>query len=176
MTWAYNMNGNIAIYAHLRGDPNIFIHETAHSLDLLGAYTAHPLSTSAAWSHSYATDSHVPDPYSQINQRENLAETTVMAAYELNVPGGLSPVAPGWHGVQHQIDTIEAEQKKQGNLLSVKQGKGECTKRLENSQVVKVKGRSRVRVRVEPPDVRLSEGVHVIEPVAFDTTEACRRD
>ena len=174
-TSAYNWNSNIAISTRLGDDLNIFIHETAHSLDLLGAYTARPLHTSAAWNHSYAADSHVPDPNSQTSQRENLAQNTVMAVYDLNVPGGLTPVEPGWHGVQHQVDTIEAEQKMRGNFLSDKRGQGRCTKRLENSKVVQVKGRSRVRVRVEPPDVRLSESVRVIEPVAFDTREACRR-
>ena len=97
-----------------------------------------------------------------------------MAAYNLNVLGGFSGVESKWQGLRHQLSTIGTEQKKEGDLLIQK---GLCQKRLANSQVVLKGGHSRNRVRQleEPPDVGLSDSVDVIEPVDFDTKEACKR-
>lgn len=155
-------------------DLTLFIHETGHSLDLLGAYPDKPLSNSSTWLTRYANDSHVPDPYSQTNQIEDLAQNTVVAAYDLNVAGGFGAVEPNWREVYSQFRTIGDEQAKAGNML-VKGGV--CGGRLANSPVVNVKGNSRVMARGlgEPPDVGLSDSVDVIEPVEFDTSEDCKR-
>ncbi|CAF9943195.1 MAG: hypothetical protein ALECFALPRED_010827 [Alectoria fallacina] len=64
MIYAYNWAGNIAMFDRINGDLTVFIHETGHSLDLLGAYLDKPLSGSKRWLAQYARDSHVPDPYS----------------------------------------------------------------------------------------------------------------
>ena len=158
------------------GDLTVFIHETAHSLDLLGAYTGTNdfFFDSDTWLNNYAKDSHVPDFYSQTNQLENLAQNTVVAAYDLNVPGGFSEVQPKWQGLRHQLSTIVTEQKEKGDLLI---RAGLCTKRLANSKVVLKKAHSRNKVRQleEPPNVGLSDSVDIIEPVDFDTKEACKR-
>lgn len=173
MTWAYNSNGNIAMFDRINADLTVFIHETGHSLDLLGAYPDNPLSNSTNWLEHYAKDSHVPDPYSQTNQREDVAQNTVVAAYNLNVPGGFGSVEPNWRELFHQFDAIEVEQRKAGALLV--RG-GLCERRLENSQAVKVAGSSRVM----PPgpgdllDVGLSDVVDVIESVVIDTREDCK--
>ncbi|KAF6217414.1 hypothetical protein HO133_006930 [Letharia lupina] len=115
-TSAYNWAGNIAMFESINRDLTLFIHETGHSLDLLGAYPDNPLSTSRHWHAQYAKDSHVPDPYSQSNIYEDLAQNTVVAAYDLNVPGGIGVVEPKWRDVLHQFDTIEVEQRKAGGF------------------------------------------------------------
>ena len=162
------------MFDRIDGDLTVFIHETGHSLDLLGAYPDKPLSSSSNWLSHYAKDSHVPDPYSQTNQLEDLAQNTVVAAYNLNVAGGFGAVEPKWREVYNQFHTIGDEQAKAGNML-VKGGV--CRARLANSPVVNAKGRSMVMARGlgEPPDVRLSDSVDVIEPVEFDTSEDCKR-
>lgn len=173
MTSAYNSNGNIAMFDRINGDLTVFIHETGHSLDLLGAYPDKPLSSSSNWTAKYALDSHVPDPYSQTNKLEDVAQNTVVAAYNLNVPGGFGSVEPKWREVQHQFGTIVGEQRVAGNLLV--RG-GTCVRRLANSKAVQAEGVSRVRRGLgKPPDVGLSDAVDVIEPVEFDTTEFCGR-
>jgi hypothetical protein len=42
---AYNWNGNIAMF-NIIDDMDVFVHESGHSLDLLGAYADKPLSSS----------------------------------------------------------------------------------------------------------------------------------
>lgn len=121
----------------INGDLTVFIHETGHSLDLLGAYPQKPLSSSKLWLKQYAKDSHVPDPYSQTDQVEDLAQNTVVAAYDLNVPGGFGTVEPRWREVFHQFHTIETEQMEAGNLLD---SGGVCRRRLKNSKAVRVEG------------------------------------
>lgn len=157
----------------INGDLTVFIHETGHSLDLLGAYPQKPLSSSKLWPKQYAKDSHVPDPYSRSNLVEDLAQNTVVAALDLNVKDGFGTVEPKWRELFHQYNTIENEQRKAGNLLV--RG-GVCTGRLQNSKVVKVKGNKTVRARGmrEPPRVELSDDMDVIEPVEFDTRQGCK--
>jgi hypothetical protein len=41
---AYNWNGNIAMF-NVVDDMDVFVHESGHSLDLLGAYADNPLSS-----------------------------------------------------------------------------------------------------------------------------------
>ena len=163
------------MFDRINGDLTVFIHETGHSLDLFGAYPDNPLSSSKNWLKSYAQDTHVPDPYSQTKQVENLAQNTVVAAYDLNVPGGIQSVEPRWRGLRNQLRTIEEEQSvNEGFLLRG----GVCNKRLENSKAVRVDGQSKNRTArglAEPPDVGLSGSVDVIEPVDFDTRDGCRR-
>lgn len=175
-TYAYNVGGNIAMFDRINGDLTVFIHETGHSLDLFGAYPDNPLSSSKNWLESYARDTHVPDPYSQTDQFENVAQNTVVAAYDLNVPGGIQGVEPKWHGLRNQLRTLEGEQSlNEGFLLSG----GVCNKRLENSKAVRVDGQSKNRIArglaEQPPDVGLSGSVDVIEPVDFDTRDGCGR-
>lgn len=174
MTWAYNSGGNIVMMDRINGDLTVFIHETGHSLDLLGAYPNKPLSSSELWLRQYAKDSHVPDPYSQTNQREDIAQNTVVAAYDLNVHGGFGTVEPKWREVFHQFHTIEVEQMKVGNLLV---SGGACTGRLQNSKAVRVKINSTVMARGvgEPPRVGLFGDVDVIQSLEFNTREGCKQ-
>ena len=161
------------MFGRINADLKLFIHETAHSLDLLGAYPDHPLSTSTTWLKYSAMDPNVPDRYARKNQREDVAESTVVAAYDLNVPGGFGVVEPNWHHIFRQFATIEVEQMKAGALLVPG---GLCEKRLENSRMVWAGGSSKVMAdRLEELlDVGLSDAVDVIEPVSFDTREDCK--
>ena len=158
----------------INGDLTVFIHETGHSLDLLGAYPEQPLSSSKLWLKQYARDSHVPDPYSQANQFEDVAQNTVVATYDLNVHGGFGTVESKWREVYHQFHTVETEHKKADDMLV---SGGWCTRRLQNSEPVKVKGNSTVMARGTrvPPHVELSDDVDVIEPLDFDTRDGCKR-
>ena len=172
------------MFGLIEGDLTVFVHETGHSLDRLGAYSGTnnsfnddnaSFADSSTWLKNYAEDSHVPDPYAQTNQAENLAQNTVVATYDLNVPGGFPGVEPKWRGLRNQLATMRSGQAKEGAFL-VKGGL--CTKRLANNEVVRKDGRSsRLMMRSfeEPPDVGLSDSVEVIEPVEFDTKEDCLR-
>ncbi|KAL8634692.1 MAG: hypothetical protein Q9228_007727 [Teloschistes exilis] len=114
---AYNSNGNIALFNRIDGDLTVFIHESGHSLDLLGAYADKPLSSSANWLNNYNQDTAVPDPYAQTNQVENVAQNTVVDSYNLNVPGLFAGVEPGWQQIFHQFATVQTEQRNAGDLL-----------------------------------------------------------
>ncbi len=83
-------------------------------------------------------------------------------------------VEPDWRELYNQLYTIGGEQANAGHML-VKGGS--CGSRLANSPVVNLKGNSRVMAYGfgERPDVGLSDGMDVIEPVEFDTSEDCKR-
>ena len=115
----------------------VMIHELGHALDYSGAYADKPLSTSKNWENAYNQDSKVPDPYARTNFQEDIAQNTVIAAFDLNVPGGLQafPGRRDWSSIQHQYEIIKKEQADAGNLLIPG---GTCTQRLENSQPLRI--------------------------------------
>ncbi|KAL8650991.1 MAG: hypothetical protein Q9226_004916 [Calogaya cf. arnoldii] len=174
--YAYNWNGNIAMFNRINGDLTVFLHESAHSLDLLGAYPDKPLSSSDNWLNNYNQDSHVPDPYAQTNQVENVAQNTVVDAYNLNVPGDFAGVEPEWQKIFHQYATIQTAQRDAGNLLVPG---GTCTSRLTNgAPVPQGSGAKRWlgrRVAMAPkPDVALPDGLEVIPNKQFSTEGKCQ--
>ena len=172
---AYNLNGNIAMFDKIDNDMTVFIHETGHSLDLLGAYAEKPLSSSGYWLTQYALDSNTCDPYSQTNQVENVAQNTVVGTFNENTPGGYCSVEKKCQANFHQYATLQtvADAAAPGKLL---RPGGKCTHRLENSKPVQqTAGTSRVMRRADAaPDVSLPDGIQVIEPVSFDTSEHCK--
>ncbi len=175
---AYNSNGNVALFDKIEGAITVFIHETGHSLDLLGAYYDKPLSASNYWLTQYALDSNVPDPYSATNQVENVAQNTVVGTFNENIPGGFASVEKNSGKTFHQYATLqtEADRAAPGNIL--KPG-GKCTHRLENSAPVAQSGApsSRIKGRDQSagmPDVSLPGHLEVIAPVEFDTKEHCK--
>ncbi|KAL8946976.1 MAG: hypothetical protein Q9222_006695 [Ikaeria aurantiellina] len=132
---AQNSNGNIMLNA-IGGTPiDVFFHETGHSLDLHGGYTKGQLSSSQNWIDNYNQDSHVPDGYAGSDAIEDVAQSTVLAAYNVQVPGGFPSIEPGWQKVFHQYATVQTWQRESGNLLVP--GQGGCSKRLAPSQPVK---------------------------------------
>ena len=172
---AYNAGGNIAMFGDAMTDINVYLHESGHSLDLLGAYADKPLSSSDNWINNYNQDEDVPDPYSQTNQVENVAQNTVVTSYERNVPGGFTGLNPDSGKIFHQWATVDTEQREAGNLLIPG---GQCTSRLADSDPVPVSGGgSRLKPRLKK--LRLSRGVadglDEIPPVDFNTKEHCRK-
>ena len=153
----------------------VFIHETSHSLDMLGAYTQqnHTYeSTSDNWMLNYNKDPNVPDNYAQSDMLEDVAQVSVVSAFNLNVPGGFPTVEKNHEKLYYQVATIETAQRNAGNLLVPG---GECGKRLPNSQPVQVGTKSRMMgKRDDLPDVSLAEGLEVIEPADFDTSTHCK--
>lgn len=172
---AYNAGGNIAMFGTTMSNINVYVHESAHSLDLLGAYKDKPLSSSTNWINNYNLDSKVPDPYSQTNQIENVAQNTVVDSYNRNVPGGFNGLNKDSGTIFHQYATVDTEQREAGNLLVPG---GKCGPRLKNSEPVRISGGA-MRVQMEAihgkPDVTLSVGREVIEEVDFNTKESCRQ-
>lgn len=175
---AYNSGGNIAMFDNIDNAITVFIHETAHSLDLLGAYTDKPLSSSDYWITQYGLDPNVPDPYSQTNQVEDVAQTTVVATFDENVPGGFVTVEQDNMATFHQYATLqtEADAAAPGNILLPG---GQCTHRLDNSPPVAQSGApaSRIKGRTQTPagpDVSLPNNIEVIPPTDFDTKEHCK--
>ena len=183
--FAYNWNGNIAMF-NIIDNINVFVHETGHSLDLLGAYPNKPLSNSADWNNNYNQDADVPDPYSQTNEVEDVAQVTVVALFDKVVPGGFRKLEPGWNKgkcndsktsgliamanrcpVFHQYATLQAQA---GSTLVPG---GKCTHRLTNSAAVHqvAAAAGRVDVLAPMPDTSLSNDVEVIPPKEFNTTE-----
>ncbi|KAL8714569.1 MAG: hypothetical protein Q9220_001517 [cf. Caloplaca sp. 1 TL-2023] len=183
---AQNNKGNIMLNA-IGGTPiDVFIHETGHSLDFQGAYKGGQLSNSQDWIDAYNQDSKVPDGYAATNAVEDVAQNTVLAAYNIQVPGGFGMKDPGWQSVFHQYDTVQRWQGESGNLLVP--GRGGCARRLKASDKVRVdngqpgnpqggwkRGIIRgmgINRRDYVPDHSLGEGVEEIPRVEFNT-EKC---
>ena len=161
----------------IHDNPSVFLHEAGHSLDLLNAYDpSEALSSSQNWIDNYNQDVNVPDNYAQTNQIENVAQNTVVDAYNLNVPGGFAGIQPNAGNIFHQYATVDTKQREAGDLLVPG---GSCTSRLTNSEPVQINGggmmsRVKARLRRDMPSVGLSRDVKVIEPKDFHTGEACK--
>ena len=115
----------------------IMIHELGHALDYTGAYADKMLSSSKNWQNAYNGDSKILDDFAKYNFQEDLAQETIVAAYDLNVAGGLGafPERRDWSSIQNQYELVKKEQADAGNLLIPG---GTCTQRLENSQPVQI--------------------------------------
>ncbi|KAI4250142.1 MAG: hypothetical protein L6R40_000314 [Gallowayella cf. fulva] len=167
---AYNVGDNIALKQIGADGLEVLIHEVGHSLDA-HAYSE-PLSSSQHWDDEYKKDSHVPDPYSGTNFAEDVAQSTVLAAYNAVVPGGFGGIEPEWQKVHHQYATVQTLQRFAGNLLVPG---GWCKNRLANSKTVPVPKRKMmlrgrwIGARSEKPDTSVPEGIEVIEPLDFDS-------
>ncbi|KAL8685096.1 MAG: hypothetical protein Q9218_007980 [Villophora microphyllina] len=168
---AYNSGGDVVMFGDTINNINVYIHESAHSLDLLGAYKDKPLSSSQKWLSEYAQDADVPDPYSQTNQIENVAQNTVVTTYERNVPGGFFGLNSNAMKIFHQYATVDTEQREAGTLL-VKGGS--CTLRLANSSPVPVAGTALRVAAAAQPNVALLAGITVMPGKDFDTKDSCK--
>ena len=150
----------------------VILHEVGHALDFF-AYPDPPLSSSKEWEDAYNADSKVPDSYSQKNIKEDLAQTTVVAAYDLLVPVGLAtfPGNRDWSTIHHQYELIKKKQAEAGGLLLPG---GTCSKRLRNANVVKIptEGKARRATMLKgKPNVELAPGLEIIEPHGDYSTE-----
>ncbi|KKK21929.1 hypothetical protein AOCH_000188 [Aspergillus ochraceoroseus] len=127
--WAFNSNGNIAFSGTTSQNLDVALHETGHSLDLLGAY-GETLSSSQTWLDNYNQDPNVPDEYARSNQVENVAQNTVVGIYDKVVPGGFGSVQPNWGNIFHQYSTLQSMAKD-----TIIPG-GTCDRHLANSETV----------------------------------------
>lgn len=170
---AYNSNGNIAMFNRIDGDLTVFLHETGHSLDGLGAYADTPFHDAKTWIDNYNLDSNTADPYAQSSQVENMAQITVVAVYNEVIPFGFSTVEKNYMGIFHQYATLQTEADKAGNIL--KSG-GSCTHRLQNSNPVTGGAGKKMRRSAAglKPDVSLKGNVTVIQGKQFDTSADCK--
>ncbi|KAL8804871.1 MAG: hypothetical protein Q9200_005647 [Gallowayella weberi] len=175
--YAYNSDANVVFFGNTLNNLNVHLHESAHSLDIQKAYSDKQLSTSAKWLGAYRQDSAVPDPYSQTNQVENVAQNTVVASFQKNVPGGFSKLNPNANKIKNQYSTVIAEQKAGGDLLIPG---GKCRKRLPNSESVPVGGTGQTLAAAtiesigDKPDMSIQDTtLEVLPDVPFDTREAC---
>ncbi|KAL8998817.1 MAG: hypothetical protein Q9188_006020 [Gyalolechia gomerana] len=172
---AFNSAANLAMFGIGSKGFSVYLHETAHSLDLQGGYERGQLSNNQNWIDNYNQDPNVPDPYAQSNQVENVAQNTVLAAYNVQVPGEYGGIEPRANDVFHQYATVQTWQRESGNLLVPG---GTCWRRLENSETVEVddggsKLRRGVRARGQKPDTSLGEGIQIIERKDFHTGDSC---
>ncbi|KAL8965677.1 MAG: hypothetical protein Q9183_003738 [Haloplaca sp. 2 TL-2023] len=192
-THAHNANGVVVVFnLRLLGGGlalEVLLHEAAHSLDGQGAYSSHDgesISSSANWIENYNKDSNVPDGYAQSNQVENTAQNTVIAAYNVMVPGGLGSLDVQWGKIFHQYATVQTWQRESGNLLV---HGGKCGTRLPISESVlkdgsdqkrrrddgKSRRRAAVAERSEKPTIDIGPGIEVIQPKEFSTAPKLAR-
>lgn len=174
---AFNAQGNLVMFDITANLLTLYLHETGHSLDFQNAYNGGQLSSSQKWWNEYNQDPNVPDPYSATNAAEDVAQNTVISAYDTVVPGTYAGLEPQAWKISHQYTTVDTWQRESGNLLVPG---GTCWRRLENSQVVPIstggsKLRRGVRARGEKPDTSLGEGIEVIERKEFHTGDSCSR-
>ncbi len=118
---------------------------------------------------------------------ENVAQNTVVASFNENVPGKFAGVNPNYGAIFHQFATIIIEARNAGQALGgaslITPGgvnAATCTHRLTNSAPVSQPSSKRgVRAtkvkRSEMPDVSLSDKVEVIPPRDFHTGEDCKK-
>ncbi|KAL8783608.1 MAG: hypothetical protein Q9195_009342 [Heterodermia aff. obscurata] len=186
---AYNADNTIVLFNQQRlghhdwSSLTVIMHEVGHSLDA-AAYPDSQLSISEKWLAAVDEDSMVPDAYAATNVFEDVAQNTVIAAYDLNVPGGLESVkGVDWHGIRRQYELVRKEQAEAVTKNLLVPG-GKCVYRVPNSQAVRIntegEGRRRrrtrgVRLLQGKPNTDLAEGLKVIVPGKFSTKGMCPR-
>ncbi|KAI4252382.1 MAG: hypothetical protein LQ352_004318 [Teloschistes flavicans] len=179
---AYNDQGNLVVFDTTSSSVGfeVFLHETGHSLDLQHAYVdGAQLSTSQNWLDNYNQDPKVPDPYSATDALEDVAQNTVVAAYNVQVPGSFSALEPGWQDIFHQYATVQTWQRDAGNLLVP--GGGDCRSRLPNSETVRQDGSSggskKMMARAKlakKPDTSLSDDLVALPVNKVSTKNNCK--
>lgn len=150
---AFAINGNVAFFGTTGSNVDVMIHESAHGLDGFAAFgenlsctlpftdPAYPWPertedtdlfcvASDGFLAAYDADTHVPDNYARSSQAENVAQNTVVAVYDKNVPGGFPGVQEQYTAILNQYSYI---QDKAGDTLVPG---GTCDRHLENSEIV----------------------------------------
>lgn len=138
---AYNSGGNIALFDTAAQTFDVWLHESAHSLDLQGAITGDSsvaYSSTENWVNNYNQDPNVADNYAQTNMVENFAQETVVAIYDKAVPGGFGGIQPSWNNLFHQYATVQGDAG--DHIIQT----GTCNRALQPSGPVPVSAVSRV--------------------------------
>ncbi|KAF2104712.1 hypothetical protein NA57DRAFT_70919 [Rhizodiscina lignyota] len=167
--WAFEWNGSLTFIGPIDYMANVIVHETAHSLDLNGAYSDNPLSSSDNWWNNYDQDSNVPDPYATSNAIECVAQATVVAFFNENITGGFESVEPNHDKISHQYTTIIAEALSagQGNSIFLVGQNVPATHRLPNSDPVPMVDAPAGSLSLvglgEPPDVTIKGDVTLVD-------------
>ena len=91
------------------------------------------LSASKEWIDAYNLDTAVPDGYAHSKMVEDVAQVSVVAAFDLNVPEGFRGAEPQWKSVKHQVGIVETKQREAGGLLIPG---GRCVGRFPSSHPV----------------------------------------
>lgn len=145
---AYHIKGSIVFMNGNDDRVDVIMHETGHALDFHGGFneSKRAFSISPKWKDAVAEDTMVPTRYAASNLQEDLAETTVLAVYDANVPGGLQGVLEEWERapVQTQYTTLREQ------LGDKMKSGGRCTTRLIDSAVVPSKNAHKVVSWEEP--------------------------
>ncbi|KAI9707852.1 MAG: hypothetical protein M1820_004458 [Bogoriella megaspora] len=174
---AYALNGNTVFFHpndHLQTE---ITHETGHLLDGLGAY-GYFMSTSDNWWNNYNLDSNVPDPYSQTDSSEDVAQNTVVALFNNNIFGGFGTVEPNYSKVIHQYMTLltaAADSGQDTSLFSPGQNL-QCRIRLPNSpSVIASNGATPSPIQGDVEDTSLKQCVPIV-PINqnFTTKGSCK--
>ena len=173
----YNDNDDIVFFG--LGDNLLpaLIHEVGHSLDA-HAYDE-VLSESEDWKNKVSLDSAVPNDYAKTNPAEDVAESSIIATYNIVVPGGYPGIEPRWEDVRNQYETVQTWQREKAARI-MKPG-GRCQDRRQNSEAVAtptgkrlLRGRWAPWRRSEKPDTSLPEGLGVIKPADFKSGKCLR--
>ena len=159
----------------------MMMHEVGHSLDRT-AYRDSMLSLSDAWRQAVDQDSKIPDWYAGTNFQEDVAQNTVVAAYDLVVPGGLGNMNEDWGSIRHQYELIKKEQAEALTTNLLVPG-GRCVYRVANSQAVQISDEKRrarragrgVTVLTGKPSTDFGVGMPVIQPSGLSSEESCPR-
>jgi hypothetical protein len=114
-----------------------------------------------------------------------VAQNTVVASFNENVPGAFASVDSNYGAIFHQFATIITEARNAGEAdggasLITPGGPNVCTGRLANSAAVSQPSSKRAiramrQKRGEKPDVSLSDKVNVIASKDFHTGEDCKK-
>ncbi|KAL2829044.1 hypothetical protein BJY01DRAFT_228166 [Aspergillus pseudoustus] len=126
---AFATNGNVAFFGTTDENVDVVIHESGHCLDGFAAF-GEVINTSEGFLAAYDADTHVPDDYARSSQAENVAQNTVVAVYDSNVPGGFPGIQPNYTAIENQYSYI----KKIGGDALIPGGT--CNRHLENSETV----------------------------------------
>lgn len=99
-----------------------------------------PLSPSDTFYNAYEADTNVPDTYASSNLVEDVAQNTVVAAFDQNIDGGYPSIEPNWQGIQNQYNVLvnEAQDAGLGNSLLIPGQNQTCSQRLPPSEAVPV--------------------------------------
>ncbi|KAI2472217.1 hypothetical protein F4781DRAFT_438438 [Annulohypoxylon bovei var. microspora] len=116
----------------------VIAHEISHSLD---SHVAIPnvtppgkggLSTSKRWAEQYGLDNATVSDYARTMWPENLAETGIIALYNIVVPNGVANLKNDPHRVFHQFATYTTYYRD----IMTPRNKPSCTHRLPDSKMV----------------------------------------
>ncbi|KAI1851136.1 hypothetical protein JX265_013254 [Neoarthrinium moseri] len=133
-TWS---KGDIAFRLDFT-QPSIVLHETSHGMDHLALNDfGSPFSATDAWRKNIAADAAVVSDYSNVNWKENFAESTVIAIYDramkMSGGGGVEAIQGSWRQVYHAYTVVQAFL---GDQIWRNSEKKKCWMRYVDSDVV----------------------------------------